>query len=230
MRSRIQSLYIKDINKVEEIILAKLDINDSKIGKLSNKPTFKGDKKVFITEEIAKAEEEKRQIVEVDPNANKSVFKKFFGFSSSDVPKVPPKEVKTFEYYAYVGGNIYFSDNGVISDELMRNKTIKPLEKNKVMSMSTFLGQMTSIEDINNLELYHMLDIDYEKLEQLKKKSLEFIEASSNLNYDQVLMFFNNKLQELRQNDINLQIFIQNIDRVRGIRYEKDGVKVYFKK
>jgi hypothetical protein len=98
------------------------------------------------------------------------------------------------------------------------------------MSMSTFLGQMTSIEDINNLELYHMLDIDYEKLEQLKKKSLEFIEASSNLNYDQVLIFFNNKLQELRQNDINLQIFIQNIEKVRGIRYEKDGVKVYFKK
>jgi hypothetical protein len=94
---------------------------------------------------------------------------------------------------------------------------------------------------VRNLELQDLLDIDYEKLEELKYKATEFIDATSILidekdklkeNSDSesdLLVFFSQKLQEMLNNEINLQIFVNNIEKVRGITYSNNGVKVFFK-
>jgi len=42
--------------------------------------------------------------------------------------------------------------------------------------------------------------------------------------------FFMEKLNEMKQNELNLRIFIDNLERVKGIRYSKNGVKIFYKK
>ena len=45
----------------------------------------------------------------------------------------------------------------------------------------------------------------------------------------ELLLFFSTKLQDMKSNEINLQIFVNNLDRVKGIQYSNNGVKVFFK-
>ena len=46
---------------------------------------------------------------------------------------------------------------------------------------------------------------------------------------EEIVIFFDQKLQEMRINEINLKIFVNNIEKVSGISYNVNGVKVYFK-
>ena len=82
----------------------------------------------------------------------------------------------------------------------------------------------------------------YEKLEELKEKALEFIDASSllieekkneNKNTDEeeeLSMFFLKKLEEILNNKVNIQIFINNIEKVKSISYTNNCIKVFFRK
>ena len=158
-----------------------------------------------------------------------------------------------------LGENIYFSNKGVITSGIFSDKNnpysynpnpfilnnntnnykytvIEHNTENKPMNVPNFLNQYFSQEDLDKLELSHMTDIDYEKLEELKEKSIEFIDATSHIaNHDEdetsvsLAVFFNEKLNELKENEINMQIFIQNLDKVSGISYEKNGCRIYFK-
>lgn len=58
-----------------------------------------------------------------------------------------------------------------------------------------------------------------------KEKSGEDIQSDV-----EIVIFFDQKLQEMRQNEYNLKIFVNNIEKVSGISYNVNGVKVYFKK
>lgn len=110
-----------------------------------------------------------------------------------------------------------------------------------IMRVSDFLSQFTIEKDINSLQLMHLLDIDHDALSFLKKKAVDFVDATSavllekeSLGVDcdleeETVIFFNEKIQELKQNDINMQICIQNLERVDGIRFEKDGARIFFK-
>ena len=45
----------------------------------------------------------------------------------------------------------------------------------------------------------------------------------------ELLLFFSQKLQELQSNEINLQIFVNNLEKVKGIGYSNNGMKIFFK-
>jgi hypothetical protein len=90
--------------------------------------------------------------------------------------------------------------------------------------------------------LQDILDIDHEKLQEIKQKTLEFIDVISNIieekkslgqsaeSEESLITFFTEKLNEMLGNEINLQIFTNNIERVKGISYSHHGVKLYFNK
>lgn len=96
------------------------------------------------------------------------------------------------------------------------------------------------------MEIQDLLDTDFEKLSELKSKAEEFTDATSTLleeknqiepnnsetiNPEEELMnFFMEKLNEMKQNELNLRIFIDNLERVKGIAYSSNGVKIYYKK
>lgn len=110
----------------------------------------------------------------------------------------------------------------------------------QIMDLHKFLYQFKNEEEVRNLEIQDLLDIDYEKLEELKDKAKEFIDATSIMieekagqdtqSESDLLLFFSQKLQELLNNEINLQIFVNNLEKVKGISYSNNGIKVFFNK
>jgi len=97
-------------------------------------------------------------------------------------------------------------------------------------------------KDIDKLEMKNLLDIDYEKLEELMEKAKEFIDASTlvmeekikdNIDYgeeEDLSLFFLKKLEEIINNKMNIKIFIKNLERVQSLSYSNNMIKVYFKK
>lgn len=233
MRQRTEALHIKEFTMVEENYLTKLDITDPIFGNSYKKPVFIGDIKTYPSDETKhqpyiNEEEDEKEILS-------NTMYKLFGIRINHPnpnyksPLINYKKGRTLHRPNYLGNEIYFSEKALFRNGLIGNKLIKPLITNKIMNMNTFLGQFYSLTDINKVELLDIIDIDNVELQKLKEKSVEFVDAASNLDNEDVLIFFNEKLQELKQNEINIQIFIQNIDKIKGIKYEKDGVIVYFK-
>jgi hypothetical protein len=167
-------------------------------------------------------------------------LKNLLGGGAKSQHTTGPQEVKP--YTPPLGDNIYFCDEAHLSINFGKDRHLRQPDLTLPMSISTFLNQYVTQEDLDNLELRDMTDIDNERLEELKEKSVEFIDATSHIimlkeekgevdsSQQDLVMFFNEKLQELRANDINIQIFIQNLEKVCGISYEKNGARIYFKK
>lgn len=115
-----------------------------------------------------------------------------------------------------------------------------------MIDFEKFIGLFQNENEINNLEIQDLLDTDFEKLSELKAKAEEFTDATSTLleektktdpNHgesvipeEELMNFFMEKLNEMKQNELNLRIFIDNLERVKGIAYSNNGVKIYYKK
>ena len=244
MRHRSQAIYNKEFNLVEETFIA----NDKEKNLIiDKKPTFVGSNKTYPSDKFNKSikitSQPKTSVIDIPISSLASIFglnkkNKTENLKSSSV-FVNREE----EFQPPIGNNAFFSDKANITTNIIQNRHLKPLEKEKYMPINQFLSQFVSQDDINKIELYHMLDIDYENLEILKAKCKEFKEASSHLNLklnqgqseekginsSENTIFFEKILSELSKNEENIQKFIQNIDKVKGISYDKGGAKVYFK-
>jgi len=238
LRKRYEVTYIKNPNKIEQIQETKLSKenfqdfikrmisnsseDEKKEIKIPNKPIFKGNKKTFPNFK------EKKE-------SSKGFRESLFGvFSSTKEEKIDESTL--------VKHPLYINEKAEIINGFCKSK-ISFIENSLIpMRLDYFLSQFTSEKDLENLELSQIFDIDYDKLEELKNKALEFINATAQVVYEkenlgedktseeETVIFFTEKLQELRANDINIQICIQNIGKIVGIIYEPNGARVLFKK
>ncbi len=115
--------------------------------------------------------------------------------------------------------------------------------KEQMIDFNNFLLQFKSVEEIQELDVVDLLDIDSELLEDLKKKCKEFTDVASNLSEEkekmgqteeaksdqQFMQYLINQYVEMQNNKINLDIAVNNIEKIKGLQYSADGVKVYFK-
>lgn len=251
-RPRLQAIYIRNKDAVKNLEEAKLakenfeefsinqriyeqsikaqllnnnenDLTSEAVLKTLPKPQFKGKNKTYPNYKEKKENKGLRQ----------SLFQTLGFTSSSTKDVIQPKLDKEQP--------VYFHSSTRVSEGFSNN--INLIQNSKVpMNLDSFLGQFSNERDMENLDLNQILDMDNEKLIELKEKALNFIDATSNILSDQhnkdkenlevedCVMFFAEKLQELKSNDINIQIFIQNIERVKGISYEKNGAKIFFKR
>ena len=82
-----------------------------------------------------------------------------------------------------------------------------------------------------------MLNIDYEKIGELKEKVSEYSEIISALiekgskeeGMEELLVFMCEKLNEIKKNEINIQVFVNNVEKVEGICFSKKNTEVFFK-
>jgi hypothetical protein len=82
-----------------------------------------------------------------------------------------------------------------------------------------------------------MLNIDYEKIGELKEKVGEYTKLTSSIvqkgnkadENEELLVFLCEKLNEIKQNEINIQVFINNIEKVESICFSESKTEVYFK-
>lgn len=120
----------------------------------------------------------------------------------------------------------------------MNKKYIGDIEPySQHVDFETFLSQFQSYDDINQLEIQDLLNIDYEKIGELKEKVSDFTEVTSEMiqkgnkadGNEELLVFLCEKLNDIKKNEINIQVFINNIDRVDSICFADNKTEVYFK-
>ena len=105
------------------------------------------------------------------------------------------------------------------------------------VDFETFLSQFKTEEEIDQLEIQDLLNIDLEKIGELKEKVNEYTEVTSQLiekgskddGKEELLVFLCEKLNEIKKNEMNIQVFINNIEKVDGICFSGQKTDVYFK-
>lgn len=82
-----------------------------------------------------------------------------------------------------------------------------------------------------------MFNFDFEKIEELKDKVTEYSEVTSNLieqteeeGNEDLLVFFCEKLNEIKKNEISLQLFVDNIEKVDSLVFSENKKEIYFKR
>ena len=115
--------------------------------------------------------------------------------------------------------------------------------KPQMIDFNKLLLQFKSIEEIKELKVTDILDIDADLLESLKEKCRAFTDAASYLSEEkekagqtdeaksdqQFMQYLMNQYIEMQNNKINLDIAVNNIEKIKSLNYSDDGVKVYFK-
>ena len=122
-------------------------------------------------------------------------------------------------------------------------KTIEELPtKEQMIDFNKLLQQFKSEEEVQDLEVVDLLDIDSKILEDLMKKCRDFTDAASYLSEEkektgqieeaksdqQFMQYLMNLLIDMQNNSINLAIAVNNIEKIKSLQYNSDGVKVYF--
>ena len=97
--------------------------------------------------------------------------------------------------------------------------------------MSTFKNE----DEVDNLEIQDLLNIDFEKVGELKEKAWNYVEMASSMDKykdekDELVVFLCEKLNDIKRNEINIQVFIDNIEKVDSICYSGEKAEVYFNK
>ena len=115
--------------------------------------------------------------------------------------------------------------------------------KEQMIDFNKLLLQFKSVEEIEQLNVVDLLDIDSKLLEDLKKKCRDFTDAASYLSEkkekngqteeaksdQQFMQYLMNQYIEMQNNSINLDIAVNNIEKIKSLQYSADGVKVFFK-
>jgi hypothetical protein len=138
-------------------------------------------------------------------------------------------------------------DGTNITDILDINQIQKIDNGVQEINFRKFLNHFKNESELKGLKINELLNIDFEELKNLKKKTINFIEYCkiaykeylmdpnpddkdevTNVTEEEVVEFFKEKLEELRTNEINLHLVIDNIEKITEIVYSKDSIKIKF--
>ena len=138
---------------------------------------------------------------------------------------------------------LQFSTQAYLVQKIDR-KGIEDIQpKEQMIDFNKLLLQFKNADEIKNLSVKDLLDIDEGMLEDLKKKCQDFTDAASFLKEekekagqteeaksdDQFMQYLMSQYIEMQNNKINMDIAVNNIEKIKSLKYNDDGVKVYFK-
>ena len=157
--------------------------------------------------------------------------------------KTPTYDGKTKEFPSKTKKPLQLSTKAYLVQKIDK-KYIEDIQpKEQMIDFGKLLLQFKSKEEIQALQVSDLLDIDKELLEELKKKCQDFTDAASYLkdekekagqteeakSDEQFMQYLMNQYIEMQDNSINLDIAVGNIEKIKSLKYNDDGVKVYFK-
>ena len=138
---------------------------------------------------------------------------------------------------------LQFSTKGYLVQKIDK-KCVEDIQpKEQMIDFNKFLLQFKDVKDVQGLQVSDLLDIDSDVLEDLKKKCQDFTDAAAYLSEEkekagqieeaksdqQFMQYLMNQYVEMQNNKINLDIAVNNIEKIKHLKYSDDGVKVYFK-
>jgi len=165
-------------------------------------------------------EEEKRlkvgEVLEKNLKNNNKAYNRFLDIKNDNSIDIPPPQYNDIkkEYYTknekvHIIINakpIFFHEKAKIIGGLDKRVVGEIEPYNQVIDFQNFLYEFKFEDEVQSLEIQDLLDIDYERLKELKFKALEFIDATSMLieekkqDHDskaeeELVLFFTEKLQ-----------------------------------
>ena len=157
--------------------------------------------------------------------------------------KTPTYDGKTKEFPSKTKKPLQFSTKAYLVNKIDKKgiEDIQPKEQR--IDFHKFLLQFKHADDIKKLQVKDLLDIDADILEDLKKKSQSFTDAASYLSEEkekagqseeaksdqEFIGYLMDTYVKMQNNRINLDIVLNNIEKIKSLKYSDDGVKVYFK-
>ncbi len=157
--------------------------------------------------------------------------------------KIPTYSNKPKEYPSKSKKPLQLTNKAYLVQKIDR-KTIEDIpQKEQMIDFNKLLLQFKSIEEIQNLQVSDLLDIDADLLEDLKKKCQDFTDTAAYLSEEkekagqteeaksdqQFMQYLMNQYILIQNNKINLDIAVNNIEKIISLKYIDEGVKVYFK-
>ena len=207
MRARTESFTMNSYQKFKYL-------KESKINKQTSK-----DDAIDAIKNIAKEERLKNIIVIPELNHNITV-------------KVPKYE----EIKKVFKGNkpIKFHEKARLTNFDMKNVELIKKNENKI-DFKKFCAMFNSSEEVNEVDIYKLLNIKLENLNASKDKLQKIISfvSSSNENDDvknEVISELNKKLKEFEIIEDNLNTISLNVDSINQISYNDNNTSVYFNK
>ena len=207
MRARTESFTMNSYQKFKYL-------KESKINKQTSK-----DDAIDAIKNIAKEERLKNIIVIPELSHNITV-------------KVPKYE----EIKKVFKGNkpIKFHEKARLTNFDMKNVELIKKNENKI-DFKKFCAMFNSSEEVNEVDIYKLLNIKLENLNASKDKLQKIISfvSSSNENDDvknEVISELNKKLKEFEIIEDNLNTISLNVDSINQISYNDNNTSVYFNK
>ena len=157
--------------------------------------------------------------------------------------KTPQYEGKPKEFPSKSKKPLQLTTKAYLVQKIDRKGVEDIQPKEQMIDFSKLLLQFKSIEEVQALQVSDLLDIDADLLEDLKKKCQDFTDAAAYLSEEkeksgqteeaksdqQFMQYLMNQYIEMQNNKINLDIAVNNIEKIKSLKYSDDGVKVYFK-
>ena len=155
----------------------------------------------------------------------------------------PTYDGKAKEFPSKTKKPLLFSTKAYLVNKIDKKgiEDIQPKEQR--IDFKKLLLQFNTIEEIQKLQVKDLFDIDAELLEDLKKKCQDFTDTASTLSEQkekagqsedaksdvEFMQYLTTQYVEMQNNKINLDIALNNIEKIKALKYSDDGVKVYFK-
>ena len=157
--------------------------------------------------------------------------------------KTPTYDGKPKEFPSKTKKPLQFSTKAYLVQKIDRKGVEDIQPKEQMIDFHKLLLQFKNLDEIQSLQVKDLLDIDADLLEDLKKKCQYFTDAASFLSEEkekagqmeeaksdqQFMQYLTNQYIEMQNNKINLDIAVNNIEKIKSLKYSDDGVKVYFK-
>lgn len=157
--------------------------------------------------------------------------------------ETPEYEGKPKEFPSKTKKPMQISTKGYLVQKIDRKYVEDIQPKEQMIDFPKLLLQFKTPEEIQSLQVKDLLDIDSEMLEELKKKCQDFTNVASSLSEEkersgqteeaksdqQFMQYLMDQYVKMQDNSINLDIAVNNIDKIKSLQYNDDGVKVYFK-
>ena len=137
-----------------------------------------------------------------------------------------------------------FHEKGYLIRNLNSDSIEEMKSKPQLIDFFSFLNQFKSLDEIKNLNVNDIFGVDAELLANIQMKCKEFIDAISYIaenkeksgqteeaNSDfEFMNYLTEIMNEIKGTLNNLEIVNDNIEKIKALQYNSDGVKIYFKK
>ena len=157
--------------------------------------------------------------------------------------KTPVYDGKAKEFPTKTKKPLQLSTKAYLVNKIDRKYVEDIQPKEQMIDFLKLLSQFKNPEEIQALQASDLFDIDADLLEDLKKKCQEFNDVAAYLSEEKekagqseeaksdrlFMQYLMNQYIEMQNNKINLDIALNNIEKIKSLKYNDDGVKVYFK-